>query len=33
MADIEASAKRHMSFVRGLMRGLDSNREQTARRP
>jgi hypothetical protein len=33
MSDIEASAKRHMSFVRGLMRGLDSNREQTARRP
>jgi len=33
VADIEASAKRQMSFVRGLMRGLDSNREQAARRP
>lgn len=31
MADIEASAKRHMSYVRGLMRGLDSNREKAAR--
>jgi hypothetical protein len=31
MADIEVQAKRHMSFVRGLMRGLDSNREKAAR--
>jgi hypothetical protein len=31
MADIEATAKRQMSYVRGLMRGLDANREKDSR--
>lgn len=31
MVDIEASAMHHMSYVRGLMRGLDANREKAAR--